>query len=243
MSTDYFASLPFKQKFRWLAHYFKVLTKHKERRRALALASHVPCGGVIFDVGAHLGYLTKEFATAHQGRIQVVAFEPGDYCWSILSRVVRSLSNVQLLKEGLGDQDTESLLKTPIKKSGMLGIGISQVGGDMEGQFISSSIKVSKLDTLLSTRQVPIPDLLKVDVEGGELNVLMGAKNLILEHRPIWYLEIEHYHTERFGYEPKDIFEFLFSYGYDAYQMDLDGKLTRVSGYVNPIDYLFIARA
>ena len=71
-SFRFFWSLPYYQKMRWIAHLFKVKIKHKERRRSLALAALVEPGGTIFDVGAHLGYLSKEMATAHNGNINII---------------------------------------------------------------------------------------------------------------------------------------------------------------------------
>lgn len=242
-SIQFFGSLPYYQKMRWIAHLFKVKIKHKERRRSLALASLVQPGGTIFDVGAHLGYLSKEMATAHGGNINIIAFEPGEYCLSILKLVVGKRPNVQIIESGVGIDDGEAILKTPLKKQKLLGIGTSQVGGELDEKHQSRTIQLTRLDTFCQTHDGPTPDLIKVDVEGGEFNVLKGAVELIETVHPIWYLEIDTRHTTRFGYAPAELFEFLADHGYAAYLLDLDGSLKPVDGFQGSDDYVFKAAA
>ena len=242
ISIKYFWTLPLRQKARWIGHFLKVKFKHKERRRSLALASHVPRGGVIIDVGAHIGYLTKEFAQAHQANIQVIAFEPGDYCMSILRLTVKNLSNVTLVKAGLGNHDGFSELKLPIKKRGNWGIGLSQIGGDTNTrEYLVNSVEVKKLDTYADETNLNRVDLLKVDVEGGELDILKGATKLIKKFKPIWYLEVDDSMLKRYGYSASDLFKFLENYNYKPYLLLDDGNLKKVDKYGESGDYFFKA--
>ncbi len=234
-----FSSLGLKQKSRWLLHYLKVKYKTKERKRSLALASFVKNNGTIVDVGAHLGYLTKEFARAHNGSLQVIAFEPGDYCLSILRRITGKLSNVTIVPRALSDREGEIELKTPIKPSGLLGIGTSHIGNDDGVEYVPSIIRTIKLDDYVEENNIAGIDLLKVDVEGAEFQVLKGAEKTIQRFRPIWYLEVDATMTARMNYRPDELFQFLHGYGYLAYTMDNDGNLTPVEGYQGAGDYFF----
>lgn len=232
-------TLSFSQQIRWVAHFIKSHWKHKERRRALALASHVAAGGVIYDIGAHFGYLTKEFATAHNGDIRVIAFEPSPYCLSILHLNVRSLKNVLVVAIALGSQMKEGVLKTPLKRKGLLGIGRAQLDGTIDRPHKTQKVEVLTLDEYCARNDVPPPHLLKVDVEGGELDIIKGANNLIKAHHPIWYLEIVEAYTANYGYTPQDLFALMFEYGYKAYKMDADGNLHATPHYDGIADYFF----
>ena len=53
-----------------------------------------------------------------------------------------------------------------------------------------------KLDTLVRLRKITRLDSIKVDVEGAELKVLRGCKNLIQEFNPIFSIDVNHYEEE-----------------------------------------------
>ena len=55
---SYFSTLPFNQKIRWILHYGKTRFKNKERQQCWALASHIPAGSTIYDIGANVGKFT-----------------------------------------------------------------------------------------------------------------------------------------------------------------------------------------
>ena len=109
--NSYFAALPLNQKIRWILHYGKTRFRNKEREQCWALASHVPPGSTIYDIGANVGKFTKEFASAHNGQTQVVAFEPGEYCLSILNRVAGRMDNVEVVEAGVAETDGKDELK------------------------------------------------------------------------------------------------------------------------------------
>ena len=239
MPNSYFSTLSFRQKCRWIAHFLKAKYRHKERKRSLMLASFVEEGSTIIDVGANVGLLTKEFALAHNRNINVIAFEPGDYCLSILRSVVGNLDNVEIVEAGVGEEDTTNTLKTPVKNAGSMGIGLSQIGGELEREHVSQEVKVMKLDTFYRKNKGLKIGLLKVDVEGGEFNVVKGANDLIEEHKPIWYMEIEERWTDKYGYKPVDLFNYMFERGYSAYSVSLSGELRQLHAYEYAGDYLF----
>ncbi|HET7265961.1 MAG TPA: FkbM family methyltransferase [bacterium] len=56
--------------------------------------------------------------------------------------------------------------------------------------------------------------LLKVDVEGAELAVLKGAHELLGDLRPWVILEVSSY-TVRFGHSPREVYDFMRTFGYD----------------------------
>ena len=67
--------------------------------------------------------------------------------------------------------------------------------------------KTFKIDSL----NVPAPDLIKIDVEGHELKVIIGAGNVIAEHKPVIFYES----IQGSGFDT--IYDFLTDLGYSIY--------------------------
>lgn len=70
------------------------------------------------------------------------------------------------------------------------------------------------------------PDLLKIDVEGAELQVLHGATGILSRPlAPAVLFECLAVTYKRFGYSPQDVIDFLRAFGYRIYRLAEEGKL------------------
>ena len=59
---------------------------------------------------------------------------------------------------------------------------------------------------------IPQPDLIKIDVEGSELNLFKGANKLLTSpNPPTMIVELSKGTMHRFGYEPEDLLEYILS--------------------------------
>jgi len=88
------------------------------------------------------------------------------------------------------------------------GFGMSQTGGVRE---VETVLTVS-LDWL--AQRIPLPDVLKIDVEGAELNVFRGASQVLREKRPTLIFEMDESHWQ-------EISQMLHGLGYALYNGDL----------------------
>ncbi len=61
-------------------------------------------------------------------------------------------------------------------------------------------------------------DAIKLDVEGGELAALQGAKQVLTEHRPMIFSEMLRRHARAFGYHPNDIIAMMNSLNYGCFR-------------------------
>jgi FkbM family methyltransferase len=233
-----------RQRLSWVQHFLKARFKSKEAPRVRALGRHIRAGDVILDVGAHFGYLTKEFAQLHGGACRVIAFEPVEYTRSILERVVRRFSNVRVEPLALSDRNGPMDIAIPLKKSGVLGIGLSHFGPETRRDHVIEPVEMRRLDDYAAASGLDRVDFIKADVEGAELLVLQGGRQTLERHRPAIYLEIGAPLTARMGYAPTAIFELLAGLDYAAHTMADDGALTPVPGYLGEgqDDYFFKAR-
>jgi hypothetical protein len=79
------------------------------------------------------------------------------------------------------------------------------------------SAKVTSLDDFLFAQQLERLDIIKCDVEGGELLVFQGGKKAIKKHTPIIFTEMLRKWSKKFHYHPNDIISLLASCDYQCY--------------------------
>ncbi len=138
-------------------------------------------GGTVFDVGAHVGFYTvlSSQLTGPDGR--VFAFEPLPANLRYLRRHCRinGCANVTVYEVAVGDRDGTARFDD----SHGTGVGHLSSGGSLD-------VRVRALDAMIASGEVPVPDFIKVDVEGAELLVLDGAKRLLTDHLPVVVLSV-----------------------------------------------------
>lgn len=147
---------------------------------------------VVYDLGAHQGFLTA-LAGKHVGKAgKVYAFEPFPYNFNFLR------DNIQLNKP-----DNITLFQAAVSdKPGML--EFSNSIHDTANTYLKQSpefkdnllqVEAVSLDNLIETKKILPPDFIKIDVEGAELDVLHGAQKMFSSHSPVVYLETHNVHN------------------------------------------------
>ena len=158
-----------------------------EKEFAERLANATESGAVCLDVGAYRGYFSGVMAV--QGAGEVHCFEPNPENIAKLERLVELNPNLSLKlhQVALGDADgeTEFVLMSE-DTMGKLADSSFQRERSTGTRF---KVKLSKLDTLVAEGSVPLPSLIKVDVEGAEKMFLDGAAATIEQGRPAILLE------------------------------------------------------
>lgn len=160
---------------------------------------------ICFDIGANVGLYTLMFSQISK---HVYAFEPLPRNISYLYRTlaVNHVDNATIVPFAVSDSiSLSSFMEGENCAIGML---------DNKGKI--PTITVS-LDDFISTYKV-VPQILKIDVEGAEMSVLMGAKNLLMTSLPIIFLST-HGEINR-----NKCLEFLLDVGYN-HIIPLNSKL------------------
>ena len=144
----------------------------------------LPLGGlVIYDVGAFHGILTLFFASRCS---HVISYEPNEINHARLIENIRlnNLDNVQVRKLGVGFQPGSGTLRYSPEMAG---------GGTLDTNAIarvSQRVEITTLDHEMATSALPPPDLIKIDIEGWELEALKGARETLATYHPALYLEM-----------------------------------------------------
>jgi len=140
----------------------------------------------IVDVGANIGTHTLAFARLASGGA-VIAFEPQRLIFQTLcgNVALNSLTNVRAFQYAVGEtQDT--ILVPEIDPTTPNNFGGLELGGQQSGDQVA----MIRLDDL----ELPACRLIKIDVEGMELDVIKGAREMIERCKPVLYVENDRPH-------------------------------------------------
>lgn len=230
------------QRIARVLHACKARLGHKERGRVQWLAQFVPKDGVVIDIGAHFGYLTKEFARLHRGACRVYAFEPLPYNFSILRAVTSRFPNVVRQTQALSDVNGVADFVVPVKTQGKIGPGLGHLGTERHRDYIRHTVETLRLDDFARQTGLDRLDFIKIDVEGAEWLALRGGTETLRRFHPAVYAEVDDALTANLGYAPRELFDFMRSLGYAPSLADAERfSLRAVEQYVGAGDYLFQA--
>jgi FkbM family methyltransferase len=165
----------------------------------------------VVDVGTNIGWTVLNFGRL-SGLGKVVGFEPDPFNYDVCKKnlALNQLSNIELLPVGLGDKESEALLevRTPGNRGG------NRVS--LTNTKNSVSIQIKTLDSVSAVTTLSKVDLIKLDVEGYELNVLRGARNLLLKHKPVLFIEVDDHNLKDQGDSAEALILFLEEVGYSS---------------------------
>ena len=179
----------YRMRLSWQAHTACVLGIY-EPNVIGALQEHLRVGDTCLDVGGHVGYLTLLMARLVGPAGRVVAFEPVPETFEALRENVRlnHLENVGLECTAVGEN--EGMISLFCDAAQELSWTPSVSAYSVPGNQIKRiSVPVLSLDRFLESSSLR-PNLVKIDVEGAELEVLRGARKMLLEVRPVVLVEI-----------------------------------------------------
>jgi FkbM family methyltransferase len=159
-----------------------------ERRFAEALAEQVRPGDVCFDIGSYHGFMAGVAAMA--GASLVVAFEPVPENLDRIRRLgpLNPGKRIEVEPVAVGAADGVMAMRIMAEPSmGKLAGSTFQADAADCGTI---SVTVRALDSLVQpTGPWPAPQVMKIDVEGSEMDVLRGAMGVLQRHRPRVLLE------------------------------------------------------
>lgn len=181
-------------------------------------ASLLHPGSVAVDVGADVGLFTVAMARAVGSSGIVLAVEPHPESFTVLTHGLRArgFSWVRALPVALGSKNGSTNLCTPLDPSGSEHAPFSRVQDTcLDDQSVRNRpVGLMTLDDLVSEHQLQRLDLIKIDVEGFEQEVLLGARNSLKRFSPILMIELEDRHTRHYGRRTSETLELLASWGF-----------------------------
>jgi FkbM family methyltransferase len=155
----------------WLGSY--------EYKKRIIFEDTIRQGNTVLDIGAYVGFYTLLASILVGPTGKVYAFEPLPRNLEYLKTHLRlnNITNVEVIDAAVSDSFGTAYFKEGSNRS------TGRIGDEGEMQ-----VRTVSLDWLIENGEISIPDQIKIDVEGGELDVINGGRLLLERSRPTVFL-------------------------------------------------------
>ncbi len=198
-------------------------------------------GMVVLDIGAHVGYYSRLFATLVGPDGLVIAVEPHPETFLFLKKNLQGYSNVKCLQFAAGESETSMELIDSSTTTGGASLGFQRQAREREielaGKELAPRIKaqmpirkftvnVRPLDQVLAELGVKNVHVMKIDIEGAECLALKGMRQT-LETVEVAVCELAPSHLLSFGFSPHDLLTCFMEAGLQTFYL-LDSEHPRL---------------
>jgi FkbM family methyltransferase len=153
-----------------------------------AFSQFVPHAGVVYDIGANVGFFAILAGRLVGPSGQVVCFEPlPSNVKSLRHNIeINEFETFSVQQVALDDCDGVATLATSINQA----LGRFETLGRPDAAGDTIEVSVKRLDTVVEELKLRPPSLIKIDVEGAEVRVLKGSTNVIEAAAPVLLIEL-----------------------------------------------------
>ena len=216
--------------------YYGGMQEFEEDIRILRfLKPRLPERPVILDVGASNGRWTREILKTFPGAT-VYLFEPGTAYIDEIRAILDGNERLKLFPIAIGERDGPATLHVHPDPAG------STTVDWQEGNFATpTTVPMRTIDSLINEGAIERPDLVKMDIQAGELAALKGA---IATLPSIRALHLETWITQAYGGKIPllvDLMVFLRPLGFRLF--DLGTQFRHDNGVLYSIDACFVNEA
>lgn len=185
-------------------------------------------GDTVIDCGAHLGTLTITASRAVGMTGKVLAYEMHPRTFSYLKRNIEDnrLGNVSVVNCAIGEEK---------KMVSITDEYVSDMNHVTQPGHLTMNVQMKTLDEVAGL--LPQVTLLKLDVEGHELQALVGAEELLTRTTAV-YFESAETSFARYQYSLKHVISFLKKRGFACHLIDAQFKLIPLGDtYITKVKY------
>lgn len=186
-----------------------------EEKVLIYLAERMKENGVFYDIGANIGTHSIFIGKAFH-KVEVIAFEAEKKNYTHLLKNIRfnHCSNIDCYNIAAGDKQSQEELFLYRKVAGEGGNSLVELPGKT-----TQTVMQWDLDSFVGINEISPPDLIKIDVEGYEMHVIKGMKEIISTYSPEILIEIHpKYLIEQFNNE-RVVHEYMESLGYEVIEI------------------------
>lgn len=165
--------------------------QERERETMVMFAKLIREGDAVIEAGGHIGYITQYFSKLVGPRGRVVVFEPGSNNARYIEENVRTLRNVSLVLAAVSSQNGRATFYednlTGQNNSLLSNYTGTESTAKSHGEKLACTpheVEVLTIDSYVADHGLA-PDFMKIDVEGCEYDVLLGAAETLRNVRAL----------------------------------------------------------
>jgi FkbM family methyltransferase len=175
---------------------------------------YVKPGSTVVDIGANIGLHTLRSALLTGEKGKVIAIEPSTWAINKLRQNLElnpQLNRIIEIRHHALGEDVEQSITLGFQSSYRL---------NGKNKIYSEAIDVLTLDSIADQNSLKHVDFIKIDVDGHELHILRGAKNMLSISKPVLVVEFTPSYSASYLTELTAIEAYLQSLGYSAFTDD-----------------------
>ncbi len=132
----------------------------------------------VLDIGAHIGYYSLLASSLVGDRGRVYSFEPDPHNFSLLQKNIyeNNISNVELINKAVGEKKRKVTFHVNTRNTGDNRI--------FDNGQLRKEIKVQQIAIDEFLLKIPV-DFIKIDIQGSEMNAMLGMKKLLSMNKNI----------------------------------------------------------
>jgi FkbM family methyltransferase len=159
-------------------------------------------GQIAYDIGANIGFMTLLFAQCVESTGHVYAFEalPANL-QRLRDNIALNAVDYRVTIISAAVNDRSSSTKFYIGPSPGTGKLVKSAGRSTITYRESIEVEGISIDDFIYQSGNPAPDILKIDIEGGEVLALPGMSRMLHEKRPVVMIELHGQEAARVGWD------------------------------------------
>lgn len=193
----------------YVGHYLYFGFEDKAQEKLINIAQS---GFTVLDVGTNIGSTLLQFANKVGNNGRVYGFEPDpiNHKACLANIKLNTFTNIEVANIGLGNEkgSFNLVVDTETNRGG------NRISFSNETEKTSSKINVERLDDWIKNKNLTKVDLIKIDVEGFELNVLKGAKEVLVLYKPVLFIELDDNNLRAVGNSANELVLYLEALNY-----------------------------
>jgi len=148
-------------------------------------------GCIALDIGAHAGSHTLIMADKVGELGHIFAFEPNSINtkYIVENLDINNFKNVTIIQQALSNFTGNSTLYTPPSDKFLYNCSLEKNWS--KELIVETCVKVTQLDIFIEENHIEKVDFIKIDTEGSDWNVILGAKKTIERFRPYIAFEFD----------------------------------------------------
>lgn len=209
--------------------YSLYLYGYYEKETSRVLREQIRPEMTVVEVGANVGSHTFEIAKMlDPAKGRIICFEPTEFAFNKLKKnhSLNSFTNITLERVALSDtNETKTIERSTTPETMPFKASWDKTSGSAKHASVDQ-ITFRRLDDYFVEERLDKLDLFKIDVDGYELRVLEGAKEILTKYAPVMIIELG-VTVERVGDRLEDLVDTLYTLSYVPHSIETGEVLDR----------------